>query len=157
MNVDAMRALSWTLAFLAASVGSCGTTATVETAIGKSFEGEIVGGDQREVIIEFASGRRRAIDRQDITDVDHPGNVAATIGTILTAYGGLNIMLGASRCNSKEPAFCAGLFAPAVVGLALAVYGFAVYGGSVWAMSQPEPDYLGFAIRRQGERTEAPK
>ena len=131
----ACLSLPCALVLLTTWASGCGTTATIETR-SYTYEGEIIGRDPRSVIIVDERGKRVAVDRDDIKDIDHPGNVAATIGVILVAYGLVNIAVGASKCSSKEAAWCFGVYSPAAIGLGMSIYGFATYGESVWALDK---------------------
>jgi len=73
------------------------------------------------------------IPRGEITDIDHPGNVAAAIGGGIAGYGAVNIAFAADGCDSEGTAFCIGVFTPAVVGVSLLTYGLIIYGSSVSA------------------------
>lgn len=81
------------------------------------------------------TGITTRIPRSEIKDIDHPGNVAATLGVLLTALGVLDIVFGASSCKDKGTAFCVGVFAPSVLGSGLTLYGGIVHGRSVSAAS----------------------
>jgi hypothetical protein len=113
---------------LVASVG-CGSSAIIERRDYSLVEGEIVGSSHYSVFVDTDHGEV-AVPRSQISDIDHPGNVAATIGLILTSYGVLNIAIGAPKCDKEGAAFCTGVFAPAAIGLPVAIYGFAIWGAS---------------------------
>lgn len=63
------------------------------------------------------------VSRDTITDIDHPGNVAATIGGILTGYGIVNIIAGAGDCDRYGGAYCTGVFLPASIGAPIMAFG----------------------------------
>ena len=81
---------------LIATLFGCGNTATITRSNGPSFEARIVGSDRDRIYVE---GARAGIPREEIIDIDHPGNGAAVAGGILSAYGVLNIAVGASDCG----------------------------------------------------------
>lgn len=116
-------------------LGGCSTTAVVTERSGGTIEGEILGSDRRNVYVQ-GSADRVAISRDDIVDIDYPGNVAATIGAILTVYGAVNIAVGAPQCSAKGGAFCTGVFTPAAIGIPLTIWGIAVYSGARAAVNK---------------------
>ncbi|HEY7372351.1 MAG TPA: hypothetical protein VIF57_09350 [Polyangia bacterium] len=109
----------------------CGSTATISTR-GGQINGEIVSGDARNVYLQ-GQGGVLAVSRQEITDIDHPGNGVALAGGIVSAYGVFNIAVGAPRCHEKGSSYCVGVFTPLAIGLPLMIYGLVVYGTSVSA------------------------
>jgi hypothetical protein len=94
------------------------------------------------------TGITTRIPRSEIKDIDHPGNVAATLGALLVALGVLDIVFGAPSCKDKGTAFCVSLFAPSVLGSGLTLYGGIVHSRSVSAASGegPEPSALHLRI-----------
>ncbi|MCK6590291.1 MAG: hypothetical protein HUU21_28990 [Polyangiaceae bacterium] len=124
-------------------LSGCGNSATIQSRFG-SVEGKIVGGDRENVYVEQASGFTRSVPKSDIVDVDHPGNVAATIGAVITGYGVTNIAVGMPQCEKEGAAFCTGVFLPATIGASLLTYGLVTYVGSTTAMDKmPEQSVLG--------------
>lgn len=127
-------------------LAGCGNSATIQARFG-SIEGRIVAGDKENVYVEQASGLTRTIPKSDIVDVDHPGNVAATIGGVVTAYGVANIAIGSPQCEKEGAAYCVGVFLPATLGVSLLTYGLGTYIGSTSAMNQtPERSVLGSLV-----------
>jgi hypothetical protein len=121
-------------AVLCASFGTgCVTTATITRKGGQTEEATIVRGTSSSVMVETGAGER-AIPRDEITDIDHPGNVAAVIGALLLGYGVLNISVGASQCDRRGAAFCTGVFTPAAVGLGMSIWGLSVWTRSTGAV-----------------------
>jgi hypothetical protein len=110
----------------ASLLAGCGTTATIYRKNGQQDEATILRGNSTNVVVDTGAGER-AIPREDITDIDHPGNVHATIGAFLLAYGILNIAVGTSQCQSKGAAFCTGVFLPATVGLGMSIWGLTIW------------------------------
>ena len=109
---------------------------------------------------------RGAIRRDAVADVDHPGNVAATLGTVFTVVG-LAVM-GAgfaqvSSCAGED--FCG--FAHAFVtipgatiaalGVGPMIYGYVVWGGSVVrADHHGRPNPFGPPLAGGGQPTSGP-
>lgn len=130
-NFSAVMILS-----MAATTMGCGTMATVSTRSGHTAEAEIVSSDEENIHVQYGNrGGRDTIPRASVTDIDHPGNVAATIGTLVTAYGVANIAVGAPECDRQGPAYCTGVFLPAAIGLPIMAWGFYTYFSSVSAAS----------------------
>jgi len=101
------------------STGGCATTATITRINGRSTDAEIAGADRENIYVKTDAGNQ-PIERREITDIDHPGDTATVIGVVLAAYGVVNIAVGAKNCDSKGSAYCAGVFAPAAIGLPIA-------------------------------------
>jgi hypothetical protein len=109
--------------FAVAAIG-CGTTATITRVNGPQIEAKIVGGDETKLYVQNSSaGDSTSIARNDVTDIDHPGNVAALIGGVVSAYGVVNVVAGAPQCERKGAAYCTGVFLPAAIGLPIMMYG----------------------------------
>lgn len=128
--------LCWTLA---AFVTGCGTTAIISKKDGTLVEGTIRASDREQIYLDTPEGG--GISRQSIHDIDHPGNVAATIGGILTAYGVANIAVGAPQyCTGYQAsgAGCTGVFLPATIGGSLLAYGLLTWSSSVRAADKGE-------------------
>jgi hypothetical protein len=115
----------------------CSTTATVFRVNAPPVEAEVVGGSRDAIYVVDDFGRRFPIPRNEIRDVDHPGNVHAAVGAAIFGYGILNIALGYSKCQDRQDnqaAFCIGVFTPAVLGAILMGWGFATHASSVDAV-----------------------
>jgi hypothetical protein len=115
----------------------CGTSATITRRSGTAIDAEIISSDEENVYVRSASGTQ-PIPRREIADVDHPGNVAAVIGGVVAVYGAANIAVGAPQCDEGGPAYCVGVFTPAVIGGSIFIWGLATYDGSVKALENPE-------------------
>jgi hypothetical protein len=106
---------------------ACGSSAIVTTKHGGYYEGTITGGDR-----EFVYVQGEAVPRRDITDVDHPGNVAAIIGSVITGLG----LLGLPACeknNYGEPVNetrCSGSGLELLTGVPIMIYGIYEYVNS---------------------------
>lgn len=115
---------------LAALVTGCGLAATISRPGAPTIEGRIVESDENMIYVETKQGVT-PIDRASISDIDHPGNVAAVIGAVVSAYGAANIAVGVPQCSDQGPAFCVGVFAPAAIGVPVMLWGL-----GAWAMSK---------------------
>ena len=123
-----------------ALLGGCTTTATIRRSKsnGGTVEARILSADNKNVYLE-SYPNRIAIRRDEIADIDHPGNAAAVIGTVLTVYGVFNIDVAAPQCQRRGAAFCTGVFLPAAIGVPLTIWGLAVYLRSVTALNADTP------------------
>lgn len=121
----------------------CGTSATITRSFARPIDGKIIGGDHENIYIDGPSGSK-TISRNEVTDVDHPGNVAAVFGGLVTAYGVANIVVGIPQCEKQGGAFCTGVFLPALIGFPVMTWGIATYAGSVSSLnSAPEQSRQG--------------
>jgi hypothetical protein len=122
-----------------ASLGGCGTTATITRMDGTKVEAHITGGDTQKLYIE-EDGDTFTVPRSEVRDVSHPGNAATIVGAILAGYGVLNIAVGAPMCGEKGAAFCTGVVLPELVGLPMLIWGIATHASSVSAAATPPSD-----------------
>ena len=128
---------------LGATAG-CSTTATVTRNDGTSIDGWIAGGTQDSVVVDSRTGRRSEIPRNQIRDVDHPGNVHAIIGGSVLAYGGFVIADSFPDCRaSSEPNVeCTAAFIPALVGASILAWGLVTWIGSKEAFDDRSLSHL---------------
>ncbi len=120
----------------------CSTTATISRINGKQLEAEIQYSEGDNLVVQTSSGHKLRIPRSEVSDIDHPGNVTAVLGAVLSAYGMVNIAAGASTCDAVGGAFCVGMIAPAAIGVPMLVWGFMTWGKSTDAeknLRPPEP------------------
>ena len=110
---------------------ACSTTATIHRSNGMMMEGTIEGGSPDYIVVAPRYGRRQEVPRNEIAEIDHPGNVHALLGGIFLGYGIVNIAVGYEECqNNGDGAYCTGVFVPAAVGTGLLVWGLATWMGS---------------------------
>jgi hypothetical protein len=125
----------------------CGNSATITRRTASPVDAKIIGGDRENLYVELPGGTTDTIAKRDVVDIDHPGNVAATIGAVVGAYGVANIAVGMPECDKQGPAYCMGVFLPATIGLSLITYGLGTYIGSTSAVdAKPERSVLGSVI-----------
>ena len=131
-NTFVVRTVSMVLGVcLAVFATGCGSNAIITKKGGETpIEAKITRGTSNSIYVESA-GIETGISRESIADIDHPGNVAATIGGVISAYGVVNIIMGAPECDRQGAAYCTGVFAPAVIGGSLLTYGLTVWLDSV--------------------------
>jgi len=132
----------------AAGVAACSTTATIRRSNGLEEEATVVGRSRTALLIKNGEHERQ-IPYHEVADIDHPGNVHAVVGTLLLAYGVLNIVVGAPRCEKQGAGFCVGVFLPAALGAGMTGWGLTVWSSSRGAAADPEPS-------RKSELTLAP-
>ena len=114
---------------LGASAG-CSTAASISRVSGPSFDAEILGSDAKSLRVRDDYGREFLVPREDVADIDHPGNVLCTIGAVLMAMSvpWFVAALAGRRAQSQQSEWV-GLelvFAipEAVTGLSLAIPGW---------------------------------
>src|SRR4051812_21512866 len=59
------------------------TTATIPRPDGFEIEASVDHSDQRSLYLRDAQGRPFRLRREEVADIDHPGNVALTVGATL--------------------------------------------------------------------------
>jgi hypothetical protein len=69
-------------------IASACSTATIYRHNAPDLEATIVGGSDKYLYVETEDGRVVRIAREKVSEIDHPGNVEAIVGSILLAYGG---------------------------------------------------------------------
>ena len=105
----------------------CGSGAIVRTHPGGVYEGRIQGSDRETV---FISGQK--ILRREIEDIDHPGNVAAVLGTIVAAIGAFSAIPNCSETQrAEDPTPCSSSGVWLLTGIPIAIYGFVTHSESV--------------------------
>jgi hypothetical protein len=116
---------------LGATTG-CSTTATVTRNDGTSIDGWIAGGTQDSVVVDSRVGRRSEVPRNQIRDIDHPGNVHAIVGGSVLAYGGFVIASSFPDCRASSDANleCTATLVPAVIGAGILTWGLVTWLGS---------------------------
>jgi len=120
-----VRLLSAGLGVLALA---CSTTSTIYRVKGIPLEVDVLGGSPTTIFVS-EKGQEYEIPREDIASIDYPGNVHTAAGAVLAGYGVLNIAVGLPKCaepGENNAAFCAGVFLPAIVGVAIMVWGLVV-------------------------------
>ena len=141
----------------------CGTSATITRNGGTAFDAKIVDSDAEFLHLESDEHGAGLIRRDVVREIDHPGNVAATIGSVLLGFGVAMIAGGVAMeaaCSSEDSVLCelkpvAFMIVPgsayAAVGLGTAIYGYVVWGGSAWRAGHTEgaPSPYGLPLGRR--------
>jgi len=130
-----MKTTVWCLVLLCSG---CSTTATVFTRDGKRDEARIVGGDREVLLLQNDYGVERVVRRAEVKDIDHPGNVVATIGGIIGGSYGLSLAVVGGVCatsGSSRNSTCPLLLGMTGVMTALGA-GMFVWGLWTWLTSK---------------------
>lgn len=105
----------------------CGSGAIVTTHDGRYLEGRIGGHDRGYV---FIAGER--VPRSNVEDIDHPGNVAALLGSIVAGLGALSATSNCKEENrAADPTPCTSSGIWMLTGIPIAIYGFVTHAESV--------------------------
>ena len=148
------------LLLLSLAVGGCSTTSNVEMRSGATYEAHIVGGSPGSVYLSNKDNGRFSVRREDVVDVDLPGNVAILGGIALGAVGGWRLRVGDTRCGTfADVGTCMLNVAPLVVGFFVTMWGSYVYRRADRAFadqSKPEPSDAPMKLRPPGELPHPP-
>jgi hypothetical protein len=124
--------------------GGCGMSALIETKQGQRIDARIIGGSPGSIYVAGDNHERFTMRRDEIADVDFPGNVMMLGGATLTAFGAYRLWFGDTTCGGLGQAGnCLGAVMPAVGGLLVFAWGLYSYYRSTHAFadrSRPEPD-----------------
>jgi hypothetical protein len=125
-----MRLAAWSAAI---SLGGCSTTATIHRANGPAYEAKILRSDPTSLDVQGDDERPYRVPCEQVSEIDHPGNVIATVGAALMGIAGLaawSIATERSQADRRD-----GVIAVSI-GYGLPGLLMAVYGGSVWYSSK---------------------
>ena len=125
--------------------GGCGMSALIENEAGRRVEARILGGSPGSVYLAGDNHERFTMRRDEIADVDFPGNVMMLGGAALTGVRRLPSVRSATRPAAAlgQAGNCLGAVMPAVAGLLAFAWGLYSYYRSTHAFedrSRPEPD-----------------
>jgi len=93
-----MRAVAW---WLVVAMSGCSTTATVITRDGKRDETRVVGGDREVLLLQNDDGAEKVVRRADVKDIDHPGNVVATLGGLIASSYASALIVSGTFCGTS--------------------------------------------------------
>jgi hypothetical protein len=121
---------------------ACSTTATVVRRDGSELEGTINGGTPYGVIVTSEDGRAQEIRRDDITEIDHPGNVHAIVGSLFLLLSGMMLVGQSDSCDRNPPDDCWTFLVPGAVGAGLMIWGIPTWRSSIDAAGSSSMDPL---------------
>jgi hypothetical protein len=128
----------------ACGAGGCGMSAQIETRQGQHVEARILGGSPGSIYLAGDQHERFTMRRDEIADVDFPGNVLMIGGVGMTAFGGYRLLTGDTSCAALEQTgTCLASVVPAIAGLLMFGWGLYSYWRSKRAFadrSRAEPD-----------------
>jgi hypothetical protein len=132
----AMRARSRAVALsVAISLAGCSSTATIHRVNGPAYEAKILRSDPTSLDVLGDDGRPYRVSREQVSDIDHPGNVLATVGAVLVGVAGLIAWAVATdHSQSQSDRNSAAIAVGTIYGLPSLV--MAVTGGSIWLSSK---------------------
>jgi hypothetical protein len=110
----------------ACALGGCGSSAIVRTSDGSLYEGYISGHTASSLTI---GGQK--VERGAVADIDHPGNVAGILGTIVASIGVLSAFGNCTeeqRAEDPTPCTSSGIWM--LTGVPIAIYGWVVHSES---------------------------
>jgi hypothetical protein len=105
---NGFRSIALALAVLL--FANCSSTATIERRSGDPIEARIDRSDSEKLYLTSANDEHFTVDRSDIVDIDHPGNVriitgmaCAALGTLMLVGAGTSLFCShGSSCVSPE-------------------------------------------------------
>lgn len=115
----------------------CATTATISRTNGGAIEAEIGRSDQDAIYVLSVGGPEVTIPRQEISDIDHPGNVAALVGGIVGGVGALNFLIASGQRCFPSVLACGDI--DMAVGIPLFIWGLTVWNRSKDAANNFSP------------------
>lgn len=121
-------------------------TATLKRARQPDIESRIVGSDARVIYVRNDAGKTFGIPRNEVADIDHPGNVLVTIGVPLAAVGGLYLRAAGDGSSSGQgPLQAAGFvfLTPGVFLVGLGLYEWITSSNAASPGAGPPFDVLG--------------
>jgi hypothetical protein len=120
---------------VAISLAGCSTTATIHRVNGPAYEAKIVQSDSTSLDVLGDDGQPYRVPREQVSEIDHPGNVLATIGAALVGFAGLiTWAVATDNSQSQSGRRSAAIAVGTVYGLPGLL--MAVAGGSIWMSSK---------------------
>jgi hypothetical protein len=123
----------------------CSTTANISRTNGPAYEADIVSSDANSLHVRDNYGREILVPREEVADIDHPGNVLYTIGLVLVAMSVPMLIAGLANRHQSQPSEWSGMafvigIPEAVTGLCLAIPGWSRQSGrgpARWCAGRP--------------------
>jgi hypothetical protein len=112
-----------TVASLLVLTLGCSTTATIQRTNGPDNEATIEYSDGDTLYVRGSNGQLYSLPRDTVADIDHPGNVALTVGAILATLAAVTIVSSRAEDRKDVTPFVAAIYgAPAVALMASGGY-----------------------------------
>jgi hypothetical protein len=143
------RVMGWvdahygTFALFAAVVSfcpACATTSDIYLTHDRMVTGQVVATDSKQIFVRrevrdggmtYVSGNEMAIPKNQITTIDHPGNVMLVVGLITTVAGVLILAGHSDGCGAFTMEIpCQASHAPFVAGVGMSLWGLGVWANS---------------------------
>jgi hypothetical protein len=120
------------------------STATIQRRDGVEFEGRIEGSTARTLYVRDRHGELLRFDRNDVADIDHPGNAALSTGLFMGLFWGIG---DSSISSDDRERYLGRALLLSIPALALAIGGGLIYYRSHAAARKFEeaPIYLRFS------------
>jgi len=114
---------------------ACSTTATISRTDGFTYEADILDSDANSLRVRDTYGREFLIPSGYVADIDHPGNLHFTFGSILLAISAMMIFGDLSDRDQSQRSEWSGLglgfgIPMALTGLCLGIPGWIHHGHS---------------------------
>jgi hypothetical protein len=86
-------------------LSSCFGYARIERRSAAALEGRIDRSDREKLFVTSGDGKEETVSRGDIVDINHPGKVRLTLGSMIAAVGAAMLISGLVResCHSSHP------------------------------------------------------
>jgi hypothetical protein len=121
--------------FVLLALAGCSTTAAISRTDGLTYEADILGSDAGSLHARDLYGREIVVSRDEVADIDHPGNVISTIGLVLVGMSAPMIIADLAHRGDAQKGEWSGMglvvgIPTMVTGLALAIPGLMHYARS---------------------------
>lgn len=112
------------LALVLSLIAASCTTATIRRPGGMEFEGYIDHSDARAIYVRGDQGQLYRFERHEVEDIDHPGNVALTVGSTFGLLWGVSFASLAPEDREKNAGLAVVLFLPLAALIASGAYSY---------------------------------
>jgi len=129
------------LILLTMAIG-CSTTATVKLRDGREYEGVITDSNAEWIYIDRDPGTPMDVRRENVTSIDHPGDIHFIIGSVIAGLGVANLAVNADECGEDGCfSMCAVAITPLAVGLGVGTWGLVVWLDSKGTAGQEDKPF----------------
>jgi hypothetical protein len=90
---------------LSLTLSGCFGYARIERRSATALEARIERSDSEKLFVTSGEGKEETVNRGDVVDIDHPGKVRLTLGTMIAAAGAAMLIYGLARepCRTSHP------------------------------------------------------